>query len=202
MLGEPVLRRHARMAADDRVVRFLVVLPERSELVRHKLERSPLLRDALEAGSWHLLKASHLRDWARRDERDDRGPRAAARPRPGRRADRRPDGAVPADGGTAPATLTLDPVRRHDDAPLLAGHPGRDQPPELVAPVGGRGHGRRERLEDAAVAERDREVASPRATHGRDDVRASGSWAAPVVDEVVAPRPGASRATKSPARDA
>ena len=68
MLGEPVLRRHARMPTDDRVVRFLVVLPERSELVRHKLDRSPLLRDALEAGSWHLLKANHLRDWARRDE--------------------------------------------------------------------------------------------------------------------------------------
>jgi hypothetical protein len=49
-------------------VRFLVVLPERSELVRHKLDRSPLLRDALEAGSWHLIKANHLRDWARRDE--------------------------------------------------------------------------------------------------------------------------------------
>jgi hypothetical protein len=68
MLGEPVLRRHARMAEDDRVVRFLVVLPERSELVRHKLDRSPLLRDALDAGSWHLIKANHVRDWARRDE--------------------------------------------------------------------------------------------------------------------------------------
>jgi hypothetical protein len=68
MLGEPVLRRHARMADDERVVRFLVVLPERSELVRHKLDRSPLLRDALEAGSWHLIKANHVRDWAQRDE--------------------------------------------------------------------------------------------------------------------------------------
>jgi hypothetical protein len=67
MLGEPVLRRHARMPADDRVVRFLVVLPERSELVRHKLERSPLLRRELDEGSWHLLKANHLRDWAQRD---------------------------------------------------------------------------------------------------------------------------------------
>ena len=68
MLGDTVLRRHARMADDDRLVRFLVVLPERSELVRHKLDRSPLLRDALEAGSWHLVKANHVRDWARRDE--------------------------------------------------------------------------------------------------------------------------------------
>ena len=45
MLGDTVLRRHARMPPDERLVRFLVVLPERAELVRHKLERSPLLRD-------------------------------------------------------------------------------------------------------------------------------------------------------------
>ena len=67
MLGEPVLRRHARIPQDDRVVRFLVVLPERAELVRHKLERSPLLREELEAGGWHLLKANHLREWALND---------------------------------------------------------------------------------------------------------------------------------------
>jgi hypothetical protein len=67
MLGEPVLRRHARVPRDERVVRFLVVLPERAELVRHKLERSPLLRDEVEAGGWHLLKANHLREWARQD---------------------------------------------------------------------------------------------------------------------------------------
>ena len=35
--------------------------PERVELVRYKLERSPLLRAALEAGGWHLLKSDHLR---------------------------------------------------------------------------------------------------------------------------------------------
>jgi hypothetical protein len=64
MLGEPVLRRHARMAPDDRIVRMLVLLPERAELVRHKLDRSPLLRQQLEEGSWHLLKANHLRAWA------------------------------------------------------------------------------------------------------------------------------------------
>ncbi len=67
MLGEPVLRRHARIPQDDRLVRFLVVLPERAALVQHKLERSPLLREELEAGGWHLLKANHLRDWARHD---------------------------------------------------------------------------------------------------------------------------------------
>ncbi len=67
MLGDAVLKRHARMAPDERVVRFLVILPERVELVRHKLERSPLLRTELDAGSWHLLKADHLREWCGRD---------------------------------------------------------------------------------------------------------------------------------------
>lgn len=67
MLGDTVLRRHARMPPDERVVRFCVVLPERVELVRHKLDRSPLLRAELEAGDWHLLKADHLREWMGRD---------------------------------------------------------------------------------------------------------------------------------------
>ena len=44
MLGEPLLRRHARIPPDDALVRFLVIAPERTELVRYKLERSPLLR--------------------------------------------------------------------------------------------------------------------------------------------------------------
>jgi hypothetical protein len=68
MLSEPVLRRHARMAPDERVVRLCVVLPERVELVRHKLERSPLLRREMETGSWHLVKANHVRDWAARED--------------------------------------------------------------------------------------------------------------------------------------
>ena len=67
MLGDTVLRRHARMAPDERVVRFCVVLPERVELVRYKLERSPLLRTELEEGGWHLMKADHLREWMARD---------------------------------------------------------------------------------------------------------------------------------------
>ena len=67
MLGELVLRRHARIPQDDRLVRFLVVLPERTELVRHKLERSPLLPQELETGGWHLVKANHVRDWVRQD---------------------------------------------------------------------------------------------------------------------------------------
>ena len=68
MLSEPVLRRHARMPADDRLVRFLVVLPERAELVRFKLERSPLLRMELDRAGWHILKANHLADWAGREQ--------------------------------------------------------------------------------------------------------------------------------------
>ncbi len=63
MIGETVLRRHARIPADDEVVRFLIVPPERTALVRHKVERSPLLRDALAAGNWHVLKWNHLRDF-------------------------------------------------------------------------------------------------------------------------------------------
>jgi len=67
MVGETMLRRHARLSLDERLVRILTVLPERAELVRHKLERSPLLRSAVEEGGWHLVKANHLRDWAARD---------------------------------------------------------------------------------------------------------------------------------------
>ncbi|HEY8198976.1 MAG TPA: hypothetical protein VIF44_04340 [Candidatus Limnocylindrales bacterium] len=61
MLGEPLLKRGARIQDEPTLVRFLVVLPERVELVRFKLERSPLLRRALERGNWHILKADHLR---------------------------------------------------------------------------------------------------------------------------------------------
>ncbi len=67
MLGDTVLRRHARMPPDERVVRFVVILPERADLVRHKLERSPILRRELDTAGWHLLKADHLREWATRE---------------------------------------------------------------------------------------------------------------------------------------
>jgi hypothetical protein len=63
MMGEPVLRRGPRIPTDESLIRFLVVAPERTELVRHKLERSPLLRAALEEGNWHLMKWNHLRTW-------------------------------------------------------------------------------------------------------------------------------------------
>ena len=61
MLGEPLLQRGARIHDEPTLVRFLVVLPERVDLVRFKLERSPLLRRALERDNWHILKADHLR---------------------------------------------------------------------------------------------------------------------------------------------
>ncbi len=67
MLSETVLRRHARMPADERLARFLVLLPERVELVRHKIDRSPVLRQELDSGAWHFLKAGHLIEWAGRD---------------------------------------------------------------------------------------------------------------------------------------
>jgi hypothetical protein len=67
MLGEPILRRHSRIPPDDRLVRFLVLAPERTELVRYKLARSPLLRQSMEAGNWHILKSNHLRELAERD---------------------------------------------------------------------------------------------------------------------------------------
>lgn len=68
MLGEPLLRRHARIPQDEGTVRFLVIAPERTELLRHKLERSPLLREAFERDNWHVLKWNHLRSFLGRDE--------------------------------------------------------------------------------------------------------------------------------------
>ncbi|MFI5226155.1 MAG: hypothetical protein ACHQ3P_05720 [Candidatus Limnocylindrales bacterium] len=68
MLGEPFLRRHARIPTEDDIVRFMVVTPERTDLIRYKLERSPLLRGAIETGNWHFLKSNHLRAWAARED--------------------------------------------------------------------------------------------------------------------------------------
>ena len=61
MLGEPLLRRHAKIPPNDSLVRFLVIAPERTELVRYKIGRSPLLRAALEQGDFHIVKSDHLR---------------------------------------------------------------------------------------------------------------------------------------------
>src|SRR5450830_287712 len=66
MLGEPVLVRHARYPADDNVVRFLVIPPERAALVQFKLARSPLLRKAVADRNWHFIKWNHLAEYAAR----------------------------------------------------------------------------------------------------------------------------------------
>jgi hypothetical protein len=70
MLGEPLLRRHARIQQHDRLLRFLVIAPERTELVRHKLERSPLLRAAIDEGSWTIIKWDHLRTFLEAERPD------------------------------------------------------------------------------------------------------------------------------------
>ena len=70
MLGDVLLRRHARIPPDDRIVRFLVLAPERRELARHKLEASPLLRAAIETSNWHVILWPHLRAWLERDPLD------------------------------------------------------------------------------------------------------------------------------------
>jgi hypothetical protein len=66
MAGEPVLVRHARYPIDDKVVRFLVIPPERAELMKFKLARSPLLRKAIERRNWHFIKWNHLAEYAAR----------------------------------------------------------------------------------------------------------------------------------------
>lgn len=61
MLGEPLLQRGARIPQVEQLVRFLVVVPERAELVRYKLARSAVFREAMERGNWYILKSNHLR---------------------------------------------------------------------------------------------------------------------------------------------
>jgi hypothetical protein len=70
MLGEPLLRRHARIGGDERFVRFLVVAPERTDLIRHKLDRSPLLRAAIEEHGWNIVKWDHLRTFLAAEQPD------------------------------------------------------------------------------------------------------------------------------------
>ena len=64
MLGDPVLRRGRLIAPDDRIVRFLVTVPERTELLRAKLRHAPVLRRAMDEGNWHLLRLDALRRFA------------------------------------------------------------------------------------------------------------------------------------------
>ncbi len=70
MLGEPVLRRGAAIPSGDTVVRFLVIPAARTDLVRLKLARSPLLRERLERDNWHIIKAEHLRRFVAREDPD------------------------------------------------------------------------------------------------------------------------------------
>jgi hypothetical protein len=70
MLGDLLLRRHARIPADEGLVRFLVLAPERRELLRHKLDASPILRSAFEGGNWHVVLWPHLRAWLERETLD------------------------------------------------------------------------------------------------------------------------------------
>jgi hypothetical protein len=70
ILGETLLRRHARIPPDERLIRFLAVAPERTDLVRHKLERSPLLRAAMDEGAWNVIKWDHLRTFLAGDPPD------------------------------------------------------------------------------------------------------------------------------------
>ena len=70
MLADPILRRGSRIQSSESVVRFLVIPPERTELVRLKLSRSPVLRQAMEAGNWHILKSDHLRRLYARETAD------------------------------------------------------------------------------------------------------------------------------------
>jgi hypothetical protein len=67
MLGDVLLRRHARIPPDDRMVRFLAIAPERRDLIRYKLDSSPLLRESMAAANWHLILWPHLRAWLARD---------------------------------------------------------------------------------------------------------------------------------------
>jgi hypothetical protein len=67
MIGETILRRHARIPPDDRVVRFMLVPSQRAALVRYKIDRSPLLREAVVDGNWHVLKWDHLRAFLAQD---------------------------------------------------------------------------------------------------------------------------------------
>jgi hypothetical protein len=60
-LDEPLRRRGPRIDTTDSIVRFLVVPDERSELIRLRLARSPLLRERIRADNWHMLTWTNVR---------------------------------------------------------------------------------------------------------------------------------------------
>jgi hypothetical protein len=60
MLDEAIVRRGGRIPTTDTLVRFLVIPPERTDLVRLKLARSAVLRTRFEEDNWHIVKSDHL----------------------------------------------------------------------------------------------------------------------------------------------
>lgn len=70
MLAETILRRGRRIPTEEHLVRFLVIPPERAELVRLKLSRSPVLRQVIREDNWHIIKSDHLRHLAEREGAD------------------------------------------------------------------------------------------------------------------------------------
>lgn len=60
-LDEAMLKRGPRIETTDNLVRFLVIPDERTELLRLRLDRSPVLRGRMETDNWHILKWSHVR---------------------------------------------------------------------------------------------------------------------------------------------
>jgi hypothetical protein len=60
-LDEPVRRRGPRIETTESLVRFVVVPDERTELIRLRLARSPLLRERLRVDNWHILTWSNVR---------------------------------------------------------------------------------------------------------------------------------------------
>ena len=70
LLGDLLLRRHARIRPSDAIARVLAIAPERLDLVRHRLETSPLLRSAVEEAGWRFILWPHLRAWLARDPLD------------------------------------------------------------------------------------------------------------------------------------
>ena len=70
MLGDVLLRRHARITTTESVARILAIPAERAELARHKLEASPVLRTAIAEANWHIVLWPHLRAWLEREPTD------------------------------------------------------------------------------------------------------------------------------------
>ena len=104
ILSDALLRRHVRIGDDERIIRFLVIAPERTDLVRYKLERSPLLRQAMTDGGWNILKSSHLRTWltAERPDLADLEPLLGLDPLVERSGEQMPLFSPPSDGPAVP----------------------------------------------------------------------------------------------------